>query len=164
MDYSVFSEQDTMDKLRESLAQVAKMSQPEHFKAMSHCFPLAMTVRQHIFLNEDAMIFAELDALMNLTEFDDKAFYFIDFLGAPGGFVDFIYWKKMMHPRLRGWGVCVEDHDYHPCIRDRGAFEPLGTEFRSHGFLDDTYAQDLMMSVHEATESQGVHLFIANGV
>ena len=85
---------------------------------------LVSTRGHHIFQNRAAMKMAEMDWLFNLThrKFSnpplttgpskhDKMFYFADICAGPGGFTEYVYWRRQQS--ARGWGFTLRgDHDF----------------------------------------------------
>ncbi|CAG8846669.1 18631_t:CDS:2, partial [Racocetra persica] len=94
-------------------------------------------VGHSIFMNRSASKLACLDALVNFTgvkRYDpvkDLVFWFTDLCGGPGGFSEYILWRKHSYgEKVYGWGITLtgdQNYDLNRFIADakvRECFKP----------------------------------------
>ena len=143
---------------------------------------LASTKGHHIFQNRAAMKMAEVDWLFNLTsrsksngdnlEEDgspskhDHLLYFADVCAGPGGFTEYLYWRRQQS--AKGWGFTLKgDHDFR--LDKMNATAPTYSFRPSYG-ADDTgniYVNANMLhfeeTVNRETGGLGIQLMVADG-
>jgi cap1 methyltransferase len=140
---------------------------------------LVSTRGHHIFQNRAAMKMAEMDWLFNLTHRSfsnpalstgpskhDKMFYFADICAGPGGFTEYVYWRRQQS--ARGWGFTLRgDHDFR--LDKFNSTSPHFNFTPSYG-VDDTgniYSRHNMEhfanKVSSDTGGRGVALVMADG-
>jgi len=140
---------------------------------------LVSTRGHHIFQNRAAMKMAEMDWLFNLTHRSfsnqalstgpskhDKMFYFADICAGPGGFTEYVYWRRQQS--ARGWGFTLRgDHDFR--LDKFNSTSPHFNFTPSYG-VDDTgniYSRQNMEhfanKVSTDTGGRGVALVMADG-
>ena len=140
---------------------------------------LVSTRGHHIFQNRAAMKMAEMDWLFNLTHRSfsnpalssgpskhDKMFYFADICAGPGGFTEYVYWRRQQS--ARGWGFTLRgDHDFR--LDKFNSTSPHFNFTPSYG-VDDTgniYSRQNMEhfanKVSSDTGGRGVALVMADG-
>jgi cap1 methyltransferase len=141
---------------------------------------LVSTRGQHIFQNRAAMKMAEMDWLFNFTNRylsntqressesskHDKMFYFCDVCAGPGGFTEYVYWRRQSS--ARGWGFTLRgDHDFR--LDKFNSTSPHFNFTPSYGADDtgDIYSRANMEhfanKVSTDTGGRGVALVMADG-
>lgn len=128
------------------------------------------TLGKSIFQNRAAVKMANLDQLYKLScppEGDDKMLYFADICAGPGGFTEYVMWRRKMD-KAKGWGFTLRgENDFRLDKFNRDA--PCDN-FTPYYGVDDTgniYHSENIRAfasvIDRGTSDIGVHLVMADG-
>ncbi|OXU21846.1 hypothetical protein TSAR_001485 [Trichomalopsis sarcophagae] len=129
------------------------------------------TIRNSIFLNRAAVKMANIDKTCNFmfTQPDnlqsDDLLYFADVCAGPGGFSEYVLWRKKW--RAKGFGFTLKNendfklHDFHagPCE----TFHPYYGPKEDGNVYDPKNQVALKELIMKQTGDQGVHFMMADG-
>lgn len=144
--------------------KVAQLPPHQMVVARSKSNPFEL-IGKAFFINRSAVKLANLDSSCNLLGSTESAFHFADLCSGPGGFSDYITWKRGSNGRVYGYGITLRGPlDFDPSLAIRRSFHvvygPSGT-----GDICNPENMDAFVSkVVSGTGSQGVHLVTADGV
>ncbi|CAG8696690.1 5585_t:CDS:10 [Cetraspora pellucida] len=134
-------------------------------------------VGHSIFMNRSASKLACLDALVNFTgvkRYDpvkDLVFWYTDLCGGPGGFSEYILWRKHSYgEKVYGWGITLtgdQDYDLNRFITDAKVRECFKHSYGADGtgnlYKEENirhFANEVMMG----TKNEGADLVTADGI
>lgn len=124
-DYSLLATDELARRIKDAKNSFDDMDRNKMRDAVGRANPYehASTKGKHIFQNRAAMKMAEVDWLFNLTSRaksnpdsteptrHDHLLYFADVCAGPGGFTEYLYWRRQ--EAAMGWGFTLRgDHDF----------------------------------------------------
>lgn len=168
-DYDIFCTQELVQQMFAAKDKFSGVPEKAFVQARYNANPYE-TVGKSIFQNRAAVKMANLDHLFHLStppEGDDRMLYFADICAGPGGFTEYMMWRRKME-RAKGWGFTLRgDTDFRLDKFNRSA--PCDN-FKPYYGVDDTgniYRTDNIKAfgslIDRGTDDQGVHLVTADG-
>jgi cap1 methyltransferase len=128
-----------------------------------NCANVYEVIKNEFFVNRAAMKMANIDAVFRFTEIPADLLYFADVCAGPGGFSEYVLWRKKW--RAKGFGFTLkESNDFKEfSVAPYELFEPY---YGVHGD-GDVYKSDNLLSfkklIMESTDNKGVHFMMADG-
>jgi len=141
---------------------------PYYYQARDFVYPFA-NIGNSLFINRAAIKMANVDAIYNLTKHTTSPLYessrgpftFLDIAGGPGGFTEYIFWRR---PDADGYGITladIEGLDWAPRIYSSG--KKFGI-FRGPDGSGDIIAHfDRFVNSMQKRYPNGVDLAVADG-
>ena len=179
-DETSFCDADALENVLSAKTVFDRLEGEELMKARSRSNPFE-TIRGAFFLNRAAMKMANLDAICDfmfsnpVTETGQslvapgEPFYFADVCSGPGGFSEYMLWRKKW--RAKGFGFTIKNAGHDFKLEDFYAgppesFEPHygvgGVEGDGNVFNTDN-VKEFTRFVMENTGNRGVHIMMADG-
>jgi cap1 methyltransferase len=179
-DETEYCDKDALENVLSAKTVFDRLEGEELMKARSRSNPFE-TIRGAFFLNRASMKMANLDAICNfmftdpLTEsgqsqvLPGEPLYFADVCSGPGGFSEYVLWRKKW--RAKGFGFTIKNAGHDFKLEDFYAgppesFEPHygvgGVEGDGNVFSPDN-VQEFSRFVLENTGGRGVHTMMADG-
>ncbi|XP_059618679.1 cap-specific mRNA (nucleoside-2'-O-)-methyltransferase 1 [Phlebotomus argentipes] len=174
-DETLFCDPDILKNVLEAKTVFDNMNDLEMRRACQRSNPFE-TIKNVVFLNRAAVKMANMDALLNFmftNPVDERGqslvrehelLYFADVCAGPGGFSEYVLWKRKWH--AKGFGFTLrEENDFnldnflagHP-----ESFHPYYGEKENGDVYDPANIESLMNLVMQET-GNGVHFMMADG-
>ncbi|XP_014250281.1 cap-specific mRNA (nucleoside-2'-O-)-methyltransferase 1 isoform X2 [Cimex lectularius] len=171
-----FCDEEILKKILEGKTIFDHLSEGELMKARSKCNPFE-TLKKAIFLNRAALKMANIDAAFDFMftspTFPNKQpmvgsnelLYFADVCAGPGGFSEYVLWKKNW--RAKGIGFTLKgDNDFDLSKFYAGCpltFEPYYGVKGDGDIYNPGNITSLTEFVMDVTDNKGVHFMMADG-
>ena len=173
-----FCEPDILRGILASKSIFDHLGKDEFLKARTRANPYE-TIRGSIFQNRAAMKMAEMDASFDFIftshkDYDAKdpsnLLYFADICAGPGGFSEYVLWKRKWHSKGFGFTLKAEwANDFKLEDFKAGTPETFDCHYGVGGYQGDgdIFRDDNLVEfskyVKENTDNQGVHFVMADG-
>ncbi|KAF0537303.1 FtsJ-domain-containing protein [Gigaspora margarita] len=174
-DYNQFCNTDVVQLLLDKKKELKNIPY-EKFTAARGKSNLYEKVGQSIFMNRSASKLACLDALVNFTgvkRYDpvkDLVFWFTDLCGGPGGFSEYILWRKHSYgEKVYGWGITLtgdQDYDlnrFRPDTIVRNCFKPSYGADGTGNLYNEENIRHFANEVIMGTKKEGADFVTADG-
>uniref|UniRef100_A0A7S4JDR9 Cap-specific mRNA (nucleoside-2'-O-)-methyltransferase 1 n=1 Tax=Guillardia theta TaxID=55529 RepID=A0A7S4JDR9_GUITH len=180
-DYDMLATREVAQDIKDSKSAFDNMDRKLMRDAVMRANPweLCSVKGHHIFQNRAAMKMAEMDWLFNFTSRrysnpviddtpskHDNQFYFADICAGPGGFTEYMYWRRQQS--ARGWGFTLKgDHDFRldkfNSTSPHYTFTPCYGQDDSGNIYNNENMRHFAAKVKKDTEGRGVVLVTADG-
>ncbi|CAG8476762.1 6581_t:CDS:10 [Funneliformis caledonium] len=174
-DYNIFCESRVVHNLLQKKDSIESVSHEKFTEARHKSNPYEK-VGNSIFMNRAAVKLACLDSLIGLTtikSYDpdkDHVFCFADICGGPGGFTEYLLWRKLSWgEQVSGWGITlnnVQNFDlnrFYYETNPRKYFKPCyGADDTGDLYKEDNI-KDFARTIKDGTRGIGVDLVTADG-
>ncbi|KAF9428806.1 FtsJ methyltransferase domain-containing protein 2 [Podila epigama] len=180
VDLDMFCVKDIVETLLESKKKLRQVPQEKFSRARQRCNPYEL-VGSSIFMNRASVKLASIDSQLALTapkedpssgddEEASKTFRFADLCSGPGGFSEYLLWRKhTWGERARGWVITLKgdlDFTLDRFHRDAAVSESLRTFYGEDGtgnLLKEANIQAFADLVNTESGGYGVGLVSADG-
>jgi len=166
IDYNLFCDVDLVNKLMQAKSSLDHIPSKEFRVARKKANPYE-AIGKHIFQNRAALKMANLDHLFDLTSSagNDTYLYFADICGGPGGFTEYIYWRKK--DKAKGWGITLKgpyDWKLH-IFRADASHDNFEIDYGEDGTGDILKSQNIRHFANRvlSARAQGVDLVMGDG-
>ncbi|CAI2164419.1 11579_t:CDS:10 [Funneliformis geosporum] len=174
-DYNIFCESNIVHHLLQKKDSIESVSHERFTEARQKSNPYEK-VGNSIFMNRAAVKLACLDSLIGLTTIKrddpvkDHVFCFADICGGPGGFTEYLLWRKLSWgEQVSGWGITLNNAQnfdinrfYHE-TNPRKYFNPCyGVDDTGDLYKEDNI-KDFERTIKDGTRGIGVDLVTADG-
>ncbi|RIA82011.1 FtsJ-like methyltransferase-domain-containing protein [Glomus cerebriforme] len=175
-DYNLFCDSKVVHDLFEKKNSIEGISHEKFTEARQKSNPYEK-VGSSIFMNRAAVKLACLDSLVGLASvkrYDpvkELVFWFADLCGGPGGFTEYLLWRKhsWWREEVLGWGITLkneQDFDFSRFHREtmpNKCFRPYYGADNTGNLYNERNIKDFAKVVKEGTKGDGVDLVTADG-
>ncbi|KAH6569871.1 hypothetical protein BASA50_003613 [Batrachochytrium salamandrivorans] len=176
IDYSLLCYPDLVNQLVSTKKKLADLEKHVFNTGRDAANPYEL-LGKSVFINRSAVKMAGLDAQfnflrLNLKTSNDHGLEFADLCSGPGGFTEYILWRKYsLREPVRGWGITLRgDQDFKfkqmivpPGLHPHQNFEPFYGTDGTGDIYNDANINAFVAHVLQATGERGVDLVLADG-